>query len=100
MPVLERLPHLEILRLLLSSCASDDMHWGSGGFPKLRLLKLWSAPVSEKVDCGARSHGLLRGTRNKRNPAGIWTSHLAVKNVQEKDHAVREFDEAFSASHL
>ncbi|KAK2651461.1 hypothetical protein Ddye_011317 [Dipteronia dyeriana] len=45
MPVLGKLPHLNILRLLSRSYVGENMACLSIGFPKLYLLKLWELPV-------------------------------------------------------
>ncbi|XP_022715317.1 probable disease resistance protein At1g58390 [Durio zibethinus] len=41
MPVLGKLPHLNILRLLNFSYTGEEMNCISGAFPQLRVLKLW-----------------------------------------------------------
>ncbi|TXG68266.1 hypothetical protein EZV62_003201 [Acer yangbiense] len=45
MPVLGKLPHLHILRLLSRSYVGEKMTCLSIGFPKLHLLKLWKLHV-------------------------------------------------------
>ncbi|KAI9159727.1 hypothetical protein LWI28_001347 [Acer negundo] len=45
MPVLGKLPHLNILRLLSTSYIGEEMTCLSTGFPKLHQLKLWELPV-------------------------------------------------------
>ncbi|KAI9160350.1 hypothetical protein LWI28_007350 [Acer negundo] len=41
MPLLGQLPHLNVLRLLSNSIMVESLTCIAGGFPKLRLLKLW-----------------------------------------------------------
>ncbi|KAK2652778.1 hypothetical protein Ddye_012634 [Dipteronia dyeriana] len=41
MPLLGQLPHLNVLRLLSNSIMVERLTCSAGGFPKLRLLKLW-----------------------------------------------------------
>ncbi|KAK0595071.1 hypothetical protein LWI29_003178 [Acer saccharum] len=41
MPLLGQLPHLNVLRLLSNSVMVERLTCSAGGFPKLRLLKLW-----------------------------------------------------------
>ncbi|KAH7565620.1 hypothetical protein JRO89_XS09G0235800 [Xanthoceras sorbifolium] len=47
MPVLGQLPHLNILRLYSNSYMGTRINCVSGGFPNLRLLKLWKLQVQE-----------------------------------------------------
>ncbi|KAK0595423.1 hypothetical protein LWI29_006449 [Acer saccharum] len=45
MPLLGKLPHLNVLRLLSNSISVESLTCVAGGFPKLRLLKLWRPSV-------------------------------------------------------
>ncbi|KAJ4839588.1 hypothetical protein Tsubulata_020229 [Turnera subulata] len=52
MPRLGQLPHLKILRLLADSYMGTEMACQVGGFPSLRVLKLWKLQRLEELNMG------------------------------------------------